>query len=85
MFLNRYKNILKPNGIIHLKTDSTSLYEYTLNVIAENNHRLIWQTNNLYHNCPPERAELIRIKTYYEKLFTEKGEDIKYIQFSLQS
>lgn len=28
-FLKRYKNILKPNGKIHLKTDSFSLYSYT--------------------------------------------------------
>lgn len=83
MFLNRYKTILKPGGLIHLKTDSTSLYEYTLSVIAELNLPLYWHTNHLYHNCPPERAELIQIKTYYEKLFTDKGEDIKYIQFSL--
>ncbi len=83
MFLNRYKNILKPGGVIHLKTDSTSLYEYSMEVIHELKLPLIWQTNHLYNNCPPERAELIQIKTYYEKLFTDKGEDIKYIQFTL--
>lgn len=83
IFLNRYKKILKPNGQLHLKTDSTSLYEYTLEVIRDNKLNLIWETNNLYKNCPSDRAELIKIKTHYEKLFTEKGEDIKYIQFSL--
>ncbi len=83
LFLNRYKKFLKKDGIVHLKTDSTSFYEYTLEVIAENKLPLIWHTNNLYLNCPAERQELINIKTYYEKLFTEKGEDIKYIQFKL--
>lgn len=82
-FLDRYKKILKPNGIIHLKTDSTSLYDYTLEVIAENGHELIWHTNDLYKNCPEDRKELTAIKTYYEKLFTDKGEDIKYIAFRL--
>lgn len=82
MFTNRYKKFLKPGGLIHLKTDSTSLYEYTLETIKENNFKLIWHTNNLYQNCPPERQELIQIKTYYEKLFTAKGEDIKYILFT---
>ena len=83
MFLNRYKNILKPGGIIHLKTDSTSLYEYTMEVIDTLKLPLHWHTNHLYQNCPAERSELIQIKTYYEKLFTDKGENIKYIQFSL--
>ncbi len=83
MFTNRYKNILKPGGLVHLKTDSTSLYEYTLENIAENKFNLIWHTNDLYKNCPPDRQELVNIKTYYEKLFTDRGEDIKYIVFQI--
>jgi len=83
LFLNRYKKILKKGGLIHLKTDSTSLYEYTLQVIEENKNLIIWQTNNLYQNCPDNRQELIQIKTHYEKLFTDKGENIKYICFTL--
>ena len=83
MFTNRYKKILKKGGVVHLKTDSTSLYEYTLETIAENNFNLIWHTNNLYQNCPPDRQELVNIKTYYEKLFTGRGEDIKYIAFQI--
>jgi tRNA (guanine-N7-)-methyltransferase len=82
-FLDRYKKIIKPNGVVHLKTDSTSLYEYTLEVIEENKHELIWHTNDLYQNCPADRKELITIKTYYENLFHSRGEDIKYIAFRL--
>ncbi|MDI1353667.1 MAG: tRNA (guanosine(46)-N7)-methyltransferase TrmB [bacterium] len=84
MFLNRYVKFLKPDGIIHLKTDSTSLYEYTLEVLHEHKLPILWHTSDLYHECPPHRQELINIKTYYEKLFTEKGENIKYIQFKLK-
>ena len=83
IFLNRYKTMLKPGGLVHLKTDSTSMYEYTLEVIKENNHTLLFHTNNLYQNCPTDRQELITIKTHYEKLFTDKGEDIKYCCFQL--
>jgi len=83
LFLNRYKKILKKEGIVHLKTDSTSFYEYTLEVIEEQKLPLIWHTNDLYKNCPANRQELITIKTHYEKLFTEKGEDIKYVCFKL--
>lgn len=83
IFLNRYKTMLKPGGLVHLKTDSTSMYEYTLEVIKENNHTLLFSTDNLYQNCPVDRQELIAIKTHYEKLFTDKGEDIKYCCFQL--
>jgi tRNA (guanine-N7-)-methyltransferase len=83
LFMNRYLKFLKPGGWVHLKTDSTSLYEYTLEVIRENNFELAWHTPDLYNNCPSDRMELVNIKTYYEALFTSKGEIIKYIQFRL--
>ncbi|MBA2610614.1 MAG: tRNA (guanosine(46)-N7)-methyltransferase TrmB [Bacteroidetes bacterium] len=83
LFLDRYKKFLKQDSIVHLKTDSTGLYEFTLEVIKENNLPLIWHTNDLYKNCPADRQELINIKTHYETLFTAKGEDIKYICFKL--
>ncbi len=83
LFLDRYRKFLKPGGLVHLKTDSTSLYEYTLEVITENQLPLVWHTSNLYQNCPADRQELVNIKTYYENLFTSRGEDIKYICFKL--
>ena len=83
IFLDRYKKFLKKGGLLHLKTDSTLLYDYTMEVIEENKLPLIWHTNDLYKNCPTDREELVQIKTYYEKLFTDKGEDIKYICFKM--
>ncbi|MCE3259170.1 MAG: tRNA ((7)-)-methyltransferase [Bacteroidetes bacterium] len=83
MFLDRYRKFLKENGLVHLKTDNTGFYEYTLDVIREHKLKLIWHTRDLYKECPEDRKELISIKTYYEKLFTAKGEDIKYVLFQL--
>ncbi len=83
LFINRYKKFLKPGGLIHLKTDSTSFYEYTLEVIAENKFTLLFNTDDLYVNCPAGREELVNIKTHYEKLFTDKGEKIKYCCFKI--
>lgn len=83
MFINRYKKFLKPGGLVHLKTDSTSFYEYTLEVIKENKFTLLFNTDDLYENCPAGREELINIKTHYEKLFTDKGEKIKYCCFKI--
>ncbi len=83
LFINRYKKFLKPGGLVHLKTDSTGFYEYTLEVIAENKFPIVFTTNDLYNNCPAGREELINIKTHYEKLFTDKGEKIKYVCFKI--
>ena len=83
MFLNRYRKFLKPGGLVHLKTDSTSFYEYTLEVIKENNLTLLFATDDLYLNCPEGRKELVEIKTHYENLFTARGEKIKYCCFKI--
>lgn len=83
LFLDRYKKILKPGGFVHLKTDSTSFYEYTLEVIGEKSLPLIYSTSDLYAHNPSGQAELTHIKTRYEQMFTEKGEKIKYCCFRL--
>lgn len=80
-FLNLYKNILKKGGCIHLKTDSTLMYEFTMEMIAEACLPVIRQTADLYK--APFLDEHLSIKTTYEKIFTEKGEKIKYVQFVL--
>lgn len=82
-FIERYRKFLKPGGYVHLKTDNTGFYEYTLDVIQENKLNLIFHTKDLYSNCPEGREELIQIKTHYEKLFTAKGEKIKYVLFQI--
>jgi tRNA (guanine-N7-)-methyltransferase len=86
LFLNKYKQILNSDGIIHLKTDSAPLYEYTLEVIDEEKHTLLIKTNDLYSDeiiDTKEFHEAQAIKTYYEKLFSDKGFKICYLQFKL--
>jgi tRNA (guanine-N7-)-methyltransferase len=80
-FLDRYRKFLKPGGIIHLKTDSFPLYEYTLEVIKENNYTLLDHTEDLYKEPGQRIPELTEIKTYYEGIFSAKGFKICYIQF----
>jgi tRNA (guanine-N7-)-methyltransferase len=83
LFLNRYRKFLKAGGQVHLKTDSTGFYEYTLEVIKEHRLPLMFATHDLYNNCPKDREELVEIKTHYEKLFTGKGAAIKYCSFKI--
>ena len=81
MFLDRYKNVLKEGGFINLKTDSTSFYEYTLEVISENKLDLIDSTTNLYLDPNSRPEALTTIKTYYEKKFSDLGFDICFLKF----
>jgi tRNA (guanine-N7-)-methyltransferase len=80
-FLNSYKKLLKPDGMIHLKTDSELLYEFTSEIIKKNGLPLILATNDLYNSFPND--EILSIKTFYENQFLEKGLKITYIKFSL--
>lgn len=80
-FLEKYKSILKPSGIMHLKTDSQFFYEYSLQVIKENNFQLLDSTSDLYSDSITSREKVKGIKTYYEKLFAKKGFKINYLCF----
>jgi tRNA (guanine-N7-)-methyltransferase len=86
-FLNRYKNVLASDGIIHLKTDNAGLYKYTLEVIKHHGLPLHFYTDNLYElkdNDNIHIKEARAFKTYYEELFTGKGHVIHYIRFGLK-
>jgi tRNA (guanine-N7-)-methyltransferase len=81
IFLDRYRNVLVKDGIVNLKTDSEFFYDYTREVIKENNLLELDATNDLYAAPSDRPAELTEIKTYYEKKFSEKGFKICYLKF----
>ena len=49
-FMELYRTILKPNGIIHLKSDSNFLFTYTCEMVKVNHYPIIFQTEDLYHS-----------------------------------
>ena len=51
LFLQRYSRFLKPGGIVHLKTDSRFLYEYTQSVIRANGLPVLASGVDIY-NAP---------------------------------
>ena len=81
LFLNLYKNILVEKGMVHLKTDSEFLHGYTLGVLKGLSIKLLFSNHDIYknNNAP---AEVINIKTHYEKLFLETKKNISYLRFS---
>lgn len=81
-FLNVYRNILKPGGWIHFKTDNEQLFLYTLEVLQQQPDVYeVVHTNNLYQS--PLLAEHYGIQTKYETKFISQGLTIKYIRFRL--
>lgn len=50
LFLERYARLLRPGGIIHLKTDSRFLHEYTKAVCIQNGLDVIACTEDLYRD-----------------------------------
>jgi tRNA (guanine-N7-)-methyltransferase len=80
-FLPIYKKILKTNGIIHLKTDSDILYEFTKETLATFPSNILKDYSNVY--AQKKNAELYDIQTYYEKMHLQNGKTIKYLSFQL--
>jgi tRNA (guanine-N7-)-methyltransferase len=81
-FLNNYRNFLKNNGIIHLKTDNSELFYYTKNIAEFNALQIIAETNDLYAEKPEN--EIVSIRTHYEDLFLKDGLKIHYLSFRLE-
>jgi len=80
-FLHRYKNILSKDGVIHLKTDSPELYEFSMEKLTAANFVNIQETNeDIYANELP--IPELDYKTYYEKMHLAIGRKIRYVRFS---
>lgn len=85
VFLERYKKILKKDGVIHLKTDSEYLHGYTLGLLEGLGHDILTAHHDIYGapEYTPDTPLLREIQTYYEGLFSAKGKTITYIKFKL--
>lgn len=86
IFIERYRNILKPGGKVHLKTDSDVLFESTEEQIKEHGYDCSFFTWDLYgdiSDMPDDIHDILHIKTHYEELFSKRGHQIKYCQFTI--
>lgn len=86
LFTDRYQEFLKINGVIHLKTDSDLLYDFTLEEIKLNNFKLLKNISNIYKESFDNSQELKKtlfIKTFYEKKWLDLDKTIKYLAFNI--
>lgn len=82
-FLERYKIILKPSGLMHLKTDSEFMHGYTLGLLHGLGHEVIYANHNIYKN-EGAPAEVTGIQTFYESQYLEVNKPITYIKFRIK-
>lgn len=81
-FLDLYRQVLAPGGIINLKTDSPFLYTYTREMLCHNSIPTIIDTADLYAD-DAVRALVPDIRTHYEQQWLQRGLSIKLISFEL--
>ena len=82
-FLQKYKFILKPGGMVNLKTDSEFMHGYTLGLLHGEGHEVIQANHDIYKNEYSPK-EVVNIQTFYEKQYLELGKRITYIQFKIK-
>jgi tRNA (guanine-N7-)-methyltransferase len=79
LFIERYRKILKKDGVIHLKTDDEDLFTYTMQMIDSLGFTLLFATGDLYRSGLDEPAS--QILTFYETMWLEEGRTIRYLRF----
>lgn len=71
-FLQIYKQVLKPLGEIHLKTDNENLFEFSLNQFSNERFQLRNITFDLHQSALAEE----NVMTEYEERFSARGQRI---------
>jgi len=82
-FLELYKKILSPDGIVHLKTDSEFMHGYTLGLLQGLGCDILYSNHNIYRN-EGAPGEVTGIQTFYEKQYLEINKPITYIRFKIK-
>ena len=82
-FLNLYRRILEPGGIINLKTDSPFLYTYTRELVRLNGLPVEVDTDDLYASGKAD--DILEIRTFYEQQWLARGLTIKYLRWRLDA
>ena len=81
-FLDIYRKVIKPEGLVHLKTDCKPLYDYALDLVLGQDLGVLSATDDLYNS--EWVSDHFGLKTTYEKKYLEQGIKINYLRFKLK-
>ena len=70
-FMDLYQKFVVDGGLIHLKTDSNFLYQYTCEMVKANHYKVEFQNDDLYHSDFSD-DRILSIKTFYEQQWIER-------------
>ncbi len=82
-FNEKYRQVLKPGGQVHLKHDDPDFYQFTLDTIAADPRCALVVKNEDIYTGPLEVPEL-EIQTLYEGMHLAAGKKIKYVRYVLR-
>lgn len=80
-FLKMYSQILKPHGIVHVKTDNENLFWYSKESIENFGGKI--QEIETDVKITEEEKNPLNIQTQYEKKFRRQGKKIFHLSFCL--
>lgn len=79
-YLDYYRQLLQPNGILNFKTDSNKLFEWSLEQFATEGWHQLCMTRDLHASDASDESKTM---TSYEKRFASEGLMINFAQFAL--
>ncbi len=82
-FLQKYKKILKADGVVHLKTDSEFMHGYTLGLLHGLGEIVEFANHDVYGSDGSPEA-VTSIQTFYEQQYLENGKKITYTRFKFR-
>jgi len=85
MFTDRYKQVLKPGGFVHLKTDNANFYAFTMEMIERQGFKVDVCNEDLYGQPRDSRIDdkVYETQTHYERLFLAEGKKMHYVRFQI--
>jgi tRNA (guanine-N7-)-methyltransferase len=78
-FLDMYRHLMQPDGLIHLKTDNVELFDYTLEILQTQQIQQLEYTRDLYSSVYADDHK--GIKTRFETKYLDLGQPIHYLRF----
>ena len=81
-FLKSYQKVLRPGGLVHLKTDSEFMHGYTLGLLHGLGQDIHFAQHDVYGTTGTPEV-VTAVQTFYESQYLAEEKKITYISFSL--